>query len=1043
MVFRFLILFLIICSYSWADGDFNSGGIFNKGLLICDGSGNNCVKAKQINSQAGLVDLADGSVYLNGGTGGSVDGTIYGWTRVGTNVKLTNAGDNVGIGTSAPQQKLEVNGSIYADNGIYLGVTPVVGTATPGKLYWDTTYKTLDLNTENGVNLQIGQESFIRVIAGETISDGQAIYFGGSSGVFPLAFKAIANSETTARVKGIATENIVSGSEGFVTNFGVINGLNTSTMNAGDLVYLSGTVSGTLTNVKPEPPLLQTVIGRVIVKDASVGSVYRSSSPNYPISGDQVNLQTAGMTSTKHSIQDWFNTYSVGMVSGGAISNAGSQTITVTAGNGIFAVGSLDTDPVAFGNWSEVTSGTLTDNRVTWVTAQYNSGSPQIVLIEGSSATDYSVPAAINYQDVFPLGYVTRAGTELYISNNPRRMQDAVGGLISRFYQTLPLSRDEKIGGLIIGETGTRNITLTAGKLWDRQNQFVINAIDTTLYGAPTIANTFATVYRNSGTGFIETDGVIYWPNTRYDNGSGTLQTVASNRYANLWWYLTTEGYLTCVYGRNVYNTPASAALGSVPATLPLNLNAHARLIGRTTFQGSGSTFTANDSVFSNIFSPTAATTHNNLSGLQGGTTGEYYHKTAAEYAGNYSNTITIAGNLGIGSTAPQQKLDVEGNVYFANGTFVVGSNTINFADTTNGYVLGFDTGTQTWSGVAGGGSATWGAITGSVLDQTDLAIYALASALTPLAPKASPIFTGNVGIGTTAGATFSVNGGASIGTYNASADANGLNVSGNVGIGTNSASAKLQVMGQLRISGDGASNPLNIANNFNLFHKTLGSTEYAIFQPVGTNSPMRLSVFGTGTVAGDSNTLISGLKIFQTTDATSLTNSCDVGMYMTSSGFRINAKQNGTCASFPIQFGRQDTTIDMTIYGGNVGIGSTAPTALLDVNGTIYGHGNVGIGTSVARALLDVNGAIYASGNVGIGSTEPRQKLDVDGAIYADEAIYCGGGQPSYINFVPYSSDPCPTIPSNSYFTNTTNTLCLCNGAGADVQVSGGAACF
>jgi hypothetical protein len=49
-----------------------------------------------------------------------------------------------------------------------------------------------------------------------------------------------------------------------------------------------------------------------------------------------------------------------------------------------------------------------------------------------------------------------------------------------------------------------------------------------------------------------------------------------------------------------------------------------------------------------------------------------------------------------------------------------------------------------------------------------------------------------------------------------------------------------------------------------------------------------------------------------------------------------------------------------MTInYSGNVGIGSTAPQAKLDVEGAVYvGNGNVGIGTVTADYLLHVNGS-------------------------------------------------------------------------------------
>lgn len=70
----------------------------------------------------------------------------------------------------------------------------------------------------------------------------------------------------------------------------------------------------------------------------------------------------------------------------------------------------------------------------------------------------------------------------------------------------------------------------------------------------------------------------------------------------------------------------------------------------------------------------------------------------------------------------------------------------------------------------------------------------------------------------------------------------------------------------------------------------------------------------------------------------------------------------------------------------GNIGIGSTSPAALLDIegNGINYFSTNVGIGSSNPQAALDVEGAgvNYFGTNVGIGSVNPGQALDVQGTL-------------------------------------------------------------
>ena len=573
------------------------------------------------------------SIFQTIGSDVDVVTSVQGGTNITTGGTATNP--TINLVASPSVNNLTVSGNTNVDK-VYFNTGATAGTEVEGKLYYDSTYHTLSLNSLSGTNLQIGQENWTRIIANEYIADGDVVYFDGSSGIYPTAKKAIATSVETSRIKGIATQNINSGETGFITTFGIVHDLNTTGYTGGDLIYLSASIAGKITNILPVAPNIQQTVGRAIVIHPTNGSLYLTGFANKPIGADHIDVHRATTNSTYHSLTDLFNTGSVGQIAGGVASSAATSTVSVTSGSCIIAIGTNANDPVVFADFPSASNLFMVDQRASWICVKYNSNNPIIAVYTGTSATDYSEPAAINYQDVFPLAYVTRQGTELYVTNNPRRIQDAPGGLMNRFHRTLPLSRDERTGGLILGETGTRNITVSAGALFDRQNRFAIDAINTSGAGS------FSTFYRSGATtSFVETEDVTQWPNTQYDL-NGVLTTVPANRFANQWWYLTTEGYLAMVYGRALYTSASAAALGPIPSTLPLQLNVHARLIARVTFQGSAASYTAIDSAFANTFGSSANASHNNLSGLQGGSGSDYYHLSSADYTNLTSGNPTF-----------------------------------------------------------------------------------------------------------------------------------------------------------------------------------------------------------------------------------------------------------------------------------------------------------------------------------------------------------------------------------------------------------------
>lgn len=164
-------------------------------------------------------------------------------------------------------------------------ITPVVGV---GKLQWDTTWGGPQIGMIGGnVNLQIGQETLIYVYngTGATITERQMVYVDGSQGQRLKVALAVASSDSTsAAILGMATENIANGQSGFVTTQGMVNNISTTGFADGDVVWLSPTTPGGITNVKPTAPNHLVMCGYVVKGGVSGGgSIYIQTQNGYEL----------------------------------------------------------------------------------------------------------------------------------------------------------------------------------------------------------------------------------------------------------------------------------------------------------------------------------------------------------------------------------------------------------------------------------------------------------------------------------------------------------------------------------------------------------------------------------------------------------------------------------------------------------------------------------------------------------------------------------------------------------------------------------------
>lgn len=164
--------------------------------------------------------------------------------------------------------------------------TATTATDSVARLKWNDVDGTLEVGLKGGQStLQIGQEIVKRIYnnTGSTLTDGQVVYVtGASAGRLTVALADADFESTSHRTIGVVTETIANNSEGFITVFGFVRGLNTSSFNEGDLLYLSGT-PGVYTNVEPVAPQHRVIVGFVIRKNASNGSIFISINNGYEL----------------------------------------------------------------------------------------------------------------------------------------------------------------------------------------------------------------------------------------------------------------------------------------------------------------------------------------------------------------------------------------------------------------------------------------------------------------------------------------------------------------------------------------------------------------------------------------------------------------------------------------------------------------------------------------------------------------------------------------------------------------------------------------
>lgn len=331
-------------------------------------------------------------------------------------------------------------------------------------------------------------------------------------------------------------------------------------------------------------------------------------------------------SSTYSTVQHFANLdASTGRTSGGAISASGTaNAVDVAAGTGWIKATDSDVAQILFFDWAASTALSVPSNTTRYIGVEYNSGSPQVV----ARTTD-----TWDYDTDFPLGICVNEGGTRYIINNPWATGDSTTNIVERFDSMAFIARDNRVGGLIVSNSGTRNIAVTAGTILARLSEFPMLAIDTSSSGS------FDRYYRDGAGGWTKQATQTQWPNDKYDDNSGTLQTAPVLTFVSVWWYLMADNSLAMLYGQNNVTSLSLSLNESPPAAVPDRIGLEGILLGRFIIQSGGSTPTTVQTAFGTAFTAAQVTDHGDLSGLT-----DDDHTQYARLAGRSGGQVLIGG---------------------------------------------------------------------------------------------------------------------------------------------------------------------------------------------------------------------------------------------------------------------------------------------------------------------------------------------------------------------------------------------------------------
>lgn len=218
--------------------------------------------------------------------------SLYAWSSASTWV-LIGDGNTGGGGGSASGTPFNISNTLVARSAsgtFSIGAIDLDTTASSalsvGRIQWNPNFGTPEVGLVGGnVTAHIGQHvhAYVTNAEGSPLVKGDVVYLFGASGDRASVKKAYNLSDTTSsKTFGVVAETIAAGQAGFVTVFGVVNKLDLSSYNSGDVLWLSAS-PGKFTSIKPSAPQHLVFIGVVERANAGNGQLFVNVQNGYEL----------------------------------------------------------------------------------------------------------------------------------------------------------------------------------------------------------------------------------------------------------------------------------------------------------------------------------------------------------------------------------------------------------------------------------------------------------------------------------------------------------------------------------------------------------------------------------------------------------------------------------------------------------------------------------------------------------------------------------------------------------------------------------------